>query len=129
MNAQERVFVIRDDVIRQRFASFLAKLDLAKPWEVVLRPFIGKRTSEQNARLWKLHALAGQVTGYSAEEMHEFALMRFFGSKEIKVGGMIRQVPLKRSSKRNKKEFGELMESTEAWYIMNFGVWLDREAA
>ena len=38
---------------------------------------------------------------------------------------MTRLIPLKRSSQRNRKEFGEFMEATEAWYITEFGVWLD----
>jgi hypothetical protein len=62
--------------------------------------------------------------------MHEFALMRYFGTREISVGKLTQQVPLKRSSQKNRKEFRDFMESTEAWYIQEFGVYLDqREAA
>ena len=90
-----------------------------------MRPYIPQRTSKANARLWALHAKAAEVTGYSAEEMHEFALMRHFGTKEITVGGITRMVPLQRSSMRNKKEFAAFMEATEAWYISDFGAWLE----
>lgn len=65
------------------------------------------------------------MTGHSAEEMHEFALMRYFGTREIEVAGITRAVPLKRSSMRDRREFAAFMESTEAWYIDEFGVWLE----
>jgi hypothetical protein len=85
---------------------------------------VAKRSESQNARLWSLHALAAEQTGMSADDMHEIALCRFFGYEEKKVGGIIRQIPLKRSSTRDKEEFGRFMEATEAWYITDLQVWL-----
>lgn len=123
----ERRFILRNEFVRTNVLAFIAKLPF--DMEIIIRPWVEKRSSTANARLWALHQAAANHTGHSAEEMHEFALMRHFGTKEIKVGGLTRQVPLKRSSQRNKKEFGEFMESTEAWYIQDFGVWLDQEAA
>lgn len=112
---------------RQRLLEFLGRLDVSRDWVVTVEPYIKKRTNTQNARLWKLHSLAAEVTGYSAEEMHEFCLCRFYGAEEVKIGGIIRQIPLKRSSTRNVKEFGEFMEQTEAFYISELGVWLDAD--
>lgn len=121
----ERRFLLDTAQHRDNAVRYIARLDVAKPLEVILRPYIAQRTSKANARLWALHTKAAEVTGYSPEEMHEFALCRHFGTKEITVGGITRAVPLKRSSMRNKKEFGEFMEATEAWYISDFGVWLE----
>lgn len=124
----ERSFIIPDADVRERFILFFSRLDLAKPWEIILRPYIGKRTETQNARLWKLHSLAAEVTGYTVEELHEEALIRFFGHAEKKMpSGWIKRVPLKRSSQRDKKEFGAFMEATEAFYVSELGVWLDQE--
>lgn len=92
---------------------------------MAVEPYIERRTHEQNARLWLLHSKASEVTGYVPEELHEISLCRFFGFQEIKLGGITRQIPLKRSSMRNKKEFGEFMEATEAWYVSELGVWLE----
>lgn len=120
----ERRFVIGSEAVRRNVSAFIGKLPFEKPVEVIVRDFVEKRSLEQNARLWALHARAAEFTGHSSEEMHEFALMRHFGTKEISVGGMVRLVPLKRSSARNRKEFGEFMESTESWYMQEFGVYL-----
>lgn len=123
----QRSFIVRNDFVRNGVLAFIAKMPF--DWEVICRPFVEKRSLEQNARLWMLHSKAASETGHSAEEMHEFALMRHFGTKEISVGGLTRLVPLKRSSARNRKEFTEFMESTEAWYIAELGVYLDQQAA
>ena len=125
----ERQFILRNEFVRKNVIAYLEKLDIKTAIEVLVRPFIEKRSLDQNARLWKLHELAAEHTGHSAEEMHEFALMRYFGMKEISIGQLVRLIPLKRSSQRNKKEFRDFMESTEAFYISEFGVFLDQEAA
>jgi hypothetical protein len=38
---------------------------------------------------------------------------------------LTKRIPKQRSSGQNKKHFREFMESTEAWYIQDFGVFLD----
>ena len=130
----ERQFILRNEFVRKNVIAYLEKLDIKTAIEVLVRPFIEKRSLDQNARLWKLHELAAEHTGHSAEEMHEFSLMRYFGTKEIHIGELgtgqlVQMVPLKRSSQRNKKEFRDFMESTESWYISEFGVYLDQQAA
>lgn len=125
----ERRFVLDTEQHREFASRFIAKLDVSKPIEVIVRDYVAKRTTNQNARLWALHALAAAHTGHSAEEMHEFALARHFGTKEIKAGGITFTVPLNRSSQRNKVEFAAFMEATEAWYIDEFGIWLDQQRA
>jgi hypothetical protein len=57
--------------------------------------------------------------------MHEFALCRHFGYVDKECGGIALKVPMKRSSSRDTKEFAEFMEATEAWYITEFGAWLE----
>lgn len=121
----DRTFILRDATIMARFVAFLAQLDLSKPWEVVLRPFVDRRTKEQNARLWKLHTIAGDFVGCSPEDMHEDMLCMFHGYTEVRMpSGDVKRIPLKRSSTRNKKEFGEFMEKVEAFYASQLGVFL-----
>lgn len=123
----ERRFVIESDLQRARLKQFIDGREL--PFMAEVGPVREQRSLTQNSRLWALHALASKATGYSPDEMHEYALCRHFGCEEKKVGGIIRQIPNKRSSAREKKEFGEFMEATEIWYAQEFGVWLGQEAA
>jgi hypothetical protein len=102
-----RTFHIEEPEQRERLISFLAKRDL--PFQVDYGPIREHRTTSQNSRLFALHAMAARETGYSVEELHELALARHFGTKEIEVGGKTLTVPLKRSSVRDKKEFAEFM--------------------
>jgi hypothetical protein len=117
--------VIKDEITRERAGKILASLSVERPWLLTVEPYHERRTTEQNARLWLLHTKASQATGYAPEEMHEIALCRFFGFQDVELGGIKRQVPLRRSSQRNKKEFAEFMEATEAWYVSELGVFLE----
>lgn len=115
----------------ERAQKVIGKLPLDKgAWEVLIQPHRKKRGITANARLWALHTKAANHTGYSAEEMHEFALARHFGFTEKEVVDPLtgeletKRIPLKRSSSRDTKEFAEFMAETESWYITTFGVFL-----
>lgn len=109
-----------------RFCGWVRKLDLSRPWRVDVDPFRARRSLGANARLWALHTLAGDAVGCSAYEMHEDMLCKFFGYTEIKMpSGIIRQIPLERSSTKDTKKFREFMEKVEAFYISELGVWLE----
>ena len=118
----ERVFYIESEKHRAFVAAHVAQL--AVPFALTIGPIRIQRTAEQNARLWVLHTEAARITGYSAEEMHEFALRRHYGFREIHCGELKMIVPLKRSSTRDIGEFTQFMEATEAWYAEAFGVLL-----
>lgn len=122
MSAQ--VLILDTETKRDRAAKIVSQLPVAKPLKLTVEPFRARRSNTANARLWALHQRAAEHTGMSAEEMHEIALCRFYGYEEKRVGGMIRQIPLERSSAKDVKAFAQFMEATEAWYITEFGVFL-----
>jgi NinB protein len=122
----ERRFILHSDTIRRNVVAFLGKMPLDPVPEVVVRPFVEKRTLEQNARLWLLHSKAGEFVGCTAEEIHEDMLRQVYGYKEVRMpSGYVERVPLKRSSQRNRKEFAQFMEQVEAFYIRELGVFLE----
>jgi hypothetical protein len=128
----ERRFVLHNDFIRRNLIGFLQKLGFDSPMEVIVRPYVERRSLVQNARLWALHTKAAEVVGCSPEDMHEDMLCKAFGYNEVRMpSGDQKRIPLKRSSVRNRKEFAAFMEMVEAFYISELGVWLDpqREAA
>jgi len=119
------MFRISTPAQADKLRAFIGKQLEAHDVRVEVERWHDKRSTSANARLWLLHTKAAEVTGHSAEEMHEFALARYFGSEEVKIGNVILTRPLKRSSALNTKEFAQFMEATEAWYISEFGVWID----
>jgi len=120
-------FQIEDDLQRQRLQQFIAKREL--PFQVDVGEIREQRSTLQNSRLWALHQLASKETGYAPDELHELMLCKFFGTKEVELGGIRRTVPLKRSSTRERAEFREFMDSVETFYASELGVWLGQEAA
>jgi len=127
----ERSFHVETEQQREHLSAFVLRQPL--PYQALLGPLRRKRSNTANARLWLLHTAASVVTGYSPEEMHEFALCRHFGFTEQERPDLFtgeittKRIPNKRSSARDTKEFAELMESTESWYGSEFGVWLEVE--
>jgi hypothetical protein len=123
-----RTFLIQTSDQRDRLIQFLTGRELPIQVEVGLPR--KQRTDAQNDRLWKLHTMASDHTGYTKDEMHEEALCRHFGyTEKLMPGGWTKRVPIKRSSAREPKEFGEFMEATENWYASEFGIWLGMEEA
>ena len=122
----ERRIVMHNEFIRRNLIAFLGKIGLDVPIEVIVRPFVEKRSLEQNARLWLLHTKAAEFVGCTAEDMHEEMLCKVYGYSEVKMpSGYMKRLPLKRSSQRNRKEFAQFMEQVEEFYISELGVWLD----
>lgn len=102
--------------------SFLKAREL--PYQVEYGPIRVQRSLPQNSRLWALHTLASRETGYTPDELHELMLCKFFGTKDVELGGIKRTVPLKRSSARDKQEFREFLDAVEMFYASELGVWL-----
>lgn len=123
MSAQ--ILILDTETKRDRAAKIVSQLPVAKPLKLTVEPFRARRSNTANARLWALHQRAAEHTGMSADEMHEIALCRFYGYEEKTVGGMVRQIPLERSHAKDVKAFAQFMEATEAWYITEFGVFLE----
>lgn len=123
----ERTFRIEDDLQQQRLQQFLGTRK--PPFQVDFGPIREQRTVSQNSRLWALHQLAANATGHTPDELHDMMLCKFFGTKEIEVGGLKFSVPAKRSSTREKQEFRQFLDNVENFYASELGVWLGRDEA
>ena len=128
---QERTFQVETEQQRDMLSRFALRQPL--PFQAAFGPLRSQRSLPQNARLWKLHSLASEVTGYTPEELHEEMLCAHFGYSERErtnpwTGEIeIKRVPLKRSSVRDTKEFAAFMEFVENFYGATLGVWLGGE--
>lgn len=122
---EPRTFHIESEEQHRRLLSFLRQRQ--PPYQIDFGPIRQTRTLSQNSRLWALHQLASQHTGYLPEELHELMLCKFFGTKEIEMGGVRREVPAKRSSTREKQEFRAFLDFVENFYASELGVWLGKD--
>lgn len=120
-----RSFQIETDDQHRKLLSFLRARPV--PYQVDFGPIRQQRSLSQNRRLWALHQLAAAETGHSPDELHELMLCKFFGTKEIELGGVKRTVPAKRSSAREKQEFREFLDNVENFYASELGVWLGKD--
>ena len=127
-----RIFIIENSDQLDRVTKVILRLK-DFPLEVTARDYIKQRSKPQNARLWKLHGLASEQTGYTPAEMHDLCLCQHHGSVDREVTNPftgakeLKQTPLKRSSQRNTKEFRLFLDFVEDYYAQNLGLWLNPE--
>ena len=119
----ERTFVISGRIGWEKFLSYAGKLDF--PFQVVLGAVRTPRNLEQNDRLWALHGLASEQTGYTKVDLHEMMLCEATGFTELKLGNQVKRIPLKRSSGMSVREFAEFMSFVDDYYARELGVWLE----
>ena len=123
--------ILLDSEDRRAFAvRLIERIKIDPPIDITISTHVNRRSLAQNARLWKLHTLASEVTGYTPEEMHDIALCQHYGFTERQAKnpytGEIENLktPLKRSSQRDKKEFRKFLDFVEDFYVCNLGVFL-----
>lgn len=129
--------IVLDSEDRRIYAvRLLERIKIDPPkirWDVTIAEHVDRRSNEQNKRLWALHTLASEVTGYTPEEMHDIALCQHYGFSEREAKnpytGEIEMLktPLKRSSMRDKKEFRKFLDFVEDFYVANLGVFLGQD--
>lgn len=128
-----RTFPLREEIDRSRFKQWLDHQKL--PIQLDAGEIQERRNVSQNARLWALHGLASEATGYTKDELHDELLCQHYGyieqERKHPITGEItmKKVPLKRSSARNKQEFRQFLDFVENTYAENLGIWLGQEEA
>jgi hypothetical protein len=92
-----------------RILRFAHQLSPQKRWRVTIEPFKKTRSSSQNAYLWGVVYPtilgAGQLEGWTADDLHEFFLGEHFGWERVSGFGKTKQRPIRRSSKLSTLEF------------------------
>lgn len=125
-----RTLIIDTEDRRNYALNLLARIKIEPALDVTIATHVDRRSVAQNARLWKLHSLASEATGYTPEEMHDICLCQHYGFTEREAknpftGEIVTlKTPLKRSSQRDKKEFRVFLDFVEDFYVANLGVFL-----
>lgn len=121
MTKQKQTFILRDETIRANLMAAIAKLKLAEPLEVLIRPYRKSRSLEQNSLLWAWYAVIAQETGHDAEEIHEFCKHKFLPPVFVDMGGEV--IETRRTTTKLKVgEMAEFMNAVHAWATTELGV-------
>jgi len=94
-----------------RIIRFCHQLGAEKRWRITIEPYVKRRSNSQNAYLWGVVyptiLAAGNLGGWTAEDLHEFFLGEHFGWEQMEGFGRKRMKPIRRSSKLSTIEFNE----------------------
>jgi hypothetical protein len=78
---------------------------------VEVRPYVASQTNKQRGYYWKWCKEFGRFTGNTPNEIHEELLCICYGSEDVYTRIGLRRRPLQRSSKANRTEYSELIET------------------
>jgi len=115
--------IVRDEDIRQRALDFIAGLDLDKPWELTVKPYVKKRSLEQNNlyHQW-VGAIAGE-TGHSHDEVHEWLKAEYLAPRMVEINGKTQQWR-PTTTKLTTKEMSEFMDQVYVFGTSQLGLML-----
>jgi hypothetical protein len=117
----ERVYVLRDQAVKDRFKVFVDSLPNEKLWEVAVRPHRSKRSLEQNALL---HALLREIaaeTGNEPGDVKDFFKDRYGPKKIVRIGEEEKLLS-KGTSEYSTEEMAEFIDRCQAWAAQEMGV-------
>lgn len=93
----------------RRVADFLARLDGAKPWELLLKQWTKPRTGRQNNAMWgPIYGPFSAYTGYTEPELHDLMCRAYFGEVEDEALGM-RRIRPRRTTTTNERGERDLL--------------------
>ena len=109
----------RDGAI-QRIAAILASLPMDKAWRVEWCEHKPRRSEQQNRYLWAIYGhilkVGGEeMRGWTKDDLHTFFLGEFSGWDKRVLFGRTRLVPVRRSSRMNKQDFTDFVDSISSF--------------
>lgn len=84
MSSAARIYVLRDERIRENCITALRAVDTSKKiWEVVVRRHHQNRSLQQNALYWIWVGVMAEFTGYTKADMHRVFKFQFLEVEEL----------------------------------------------
>jgi len=98
-------------IILSNVLAFITQLPESKDWQIEIKPYVKRRSNDQNRALWGVaYATLSKTTGNDPEDLHTYFLGEWSGWEVIDVMGQHKRVPMRRSSKLTTAEFSEFYE-------------------
>ena len=104
----------------ERIALVLSGLDLGKAWRIEWTEHKPRRSEQQNRYLWSIYGhilkVGGEeMRGWTKDDLHTFFLGEFSGWDKRVLFGRTRLVPVRRSSRMNKQDFTDFVDSISSF--------------
>lgn len=108
------------DRVAAQIATFVAALDAGRPYRVTIEEAKSTRTNQQNRYLWSIYGhilkVGGEeMRGWTKDDLHTFFLGEFSGWDKRVLFGRTRLVPVRRSSRMNKQDFTDFVDSISSF--------------
>lgn len=103
--------------------ALIAALDLAKAWEVVVRPKKTKRSLDQNSLYWKWCTIIANDTGNTPNDIHEYLKGEFLPPVFVTVNGKSRECR-RSTTDLNTADMTNYLNRIEAWAATDLGLLL-----
>ena len=118
--------IVRTQEGIEREVGRLRALNLEHAWEVTVKRWKKPRQNPQNAYLWGVcYRAVAEHTGYTVDDIHQYALMACFGTEEYEVFGKRRVRPQRTTTRPRTMtiaEFAAYVEWFRAWAASEVGV-------
>lgn len=115
-------YIIKNDKARDACIEYIKSLPLEPTQAISIKPYVKKRSVDQNALYHMWVETFAQVTGYTHEEQHEVFKAMFLPIVERDVKG-VKLRELGSTTKLNTKEFSDYMKEIEALAV-EYGIML-----
>jgi NinB protein len=115
-----------------RIGTILGQLGQECAWAVRVEEHRPTRSGDQNRLLWAIYGEILQkggeaMAGWTKDDLHSFFLINHFGSEVKELFGRKRHIPLRRSSRLNRQEFADLIESI-LMFMAERGVFIETQS-
>lgn len=109
---KDETFTLRNEQVKANCIEFISKLPAEPVMQVIIKPYVKKRSIDSNSLYWKWLEVFSEYTGYSKDDMHDVFRARFLPVIERTVKG-IELRELTSTTSLNTKQFSEYMKEIE----------------
>lgn len=116
-------FKISDEVTRGKVIDFINRLELKKPYEIVIRVFCRPRTVSQNNLYWLWLACLMDETGTSKEDLHQYFKEKFLPVERI-VFKSVEIIKTTSTTTLNTREFSRYLDRIHQFAVTELDIYL-----
>ena len=114
-------YILRDQSIQANAIEAIRALDLSKTWRVTIKPYVKKRTLDQNSLYWEWLTMIGDHIGDCKDEVHHHMGCKFLPMRSTTIRGLTTSKPIS-TTKLSTVEMSEYMDKIHAFATTELGI-------